>query len=227
MFTSKIRRTAAALLVVASVAAGATAMTPRADAAIRSTGTGNAQLDNYCQQVAALVSTAMQESNAAAARGDADESTAWYSLAEYMMRRAMNHGCHFQPARRADTTGGKALTPSSSLAKARIKSDPTGDEKLDSFCSDLAGLVNAALANEATERAAGHTQKANDWREYANRQLAIGDSRGCTWSKARRIKTGVKIPQIDTSPQTTGDAGQSHIDTSVQTSVRVGLQMQP
>lgn len=227
MLSSRIRNTAAALAVVASVATATTALTAPADAATKSTTTGDTQLDSFCKGVAGLVNNAMQQGNAASAAGDADSATAWYALAEYMLRDAANKGCHFVQARRAGTTGSKAVTPSRLLATGRIKSDPSGDPQLDAYCDEIAADVNAALANEKAERDAGHDAKADAWREYANRMLKASRSRGCEFVKARLIRTGLGRPEIDTSTKTPVETGHTQIDTASQVTIHVGLQVRP
>ncbi|MFL5781973.1 MAG: hypothetical protein ACJ760_11725 [Thermoleophilaceae bacterium] len=214
MLTTRIRRTATALFAAAAVAVAAMAFTAPAGAATKATTTGDSTLDAFCTGVAGLINHAMDEGNAASAHGDADSATAWYALAEYMARDANDKGCHFVQARHAGATGGKVVTPTKLLATGRIKSDPTGDSDLDSYCSEIADDVNAALANESTERAAGHTAKADAWREYANRMIAAGRSRGCEFVKARHIRTGLGHVQITTSVQTPVETGHPQIDTS-------------
>jgi hypothetical protein len=95
MFTRKNRVLLAALTIVVAIA-----VVPASAFALKAKPTGDANLDNYCQQAAALIDHALSQGDLALLDGHDDEASEWYHLAAEMIGRSQANGCQFVSGRR-------------------------------------------------------------------------------------------------------------------------------
>jgi hypothetical protein len=90
MFTRKHRILLAALTVVVAIA-----VVPASSFALTAKPTGDPQLDDYCQQAAALIDKAITQGNLALVNGDDDGASEWFHLAAEMIEHSQGAGCSF------------------------------------------------------------------------------------------------------------------------------------
>ena len=95
MLTRKTR-----ILFAAAAAVVAIAVLPASSFALKAKPTGNPQLDDYCQQAAALIDRAITQGNLALVNGDEEGANEWYHLAAEMIERSQGAGCSFSARRK-------------------------------------------------------------------------------------------------------------------------------
>ncbi len=93
-------------------------------------------------------------------------------------------------------------TSNTNTTVARVKASPTGNGKLDSYCSAVADLITDA-ENQGDEASINnHDQDAAEWYELADHMTYTSTKNGCTFTAAKRA------PQsTPSSPQGTATRG--------------------
>jgi hypothetical protein len=81
---------------------------PNTVAKVKANPSGNGNLDNYCSQVADLISDAERQGDDALTAGDPQGASEWFELADYMTYTATQNGCRFTIGLHAGQSQGTA-----------------------------------------------------------------------------------------------------------------------
>ena len=89
-------------------------------------------------------------------------------------------------------------------AGAEIKSNPTGDAKLDAICQQFVDLINRAYREGDLALVNGDDEGAEAWYDVAHDGIRKATASGCTISaRAAPVKTKVRPDEIKVSPVNT------------------------
>jgi hypothetical protein len=102
------------------------------------------------------------------------------------------------------TAFGVALAVAPADARAEIKSNPTGDAKLDAICEQFADLINRAYREGDLALVNGDDEGADAWYDVAHDGIRKATAAGCNISaRVAPVKTKVRPDEIKVSGVTT------------------------
>ena len=105
------------------------------------------------------------------------------------------------------TAFGVALAVAPADAHAEIKSNPTGDAKLDAICQQFVDLINRAYREGDLALVNGDDEGSDAWYAVAHDGIRNATAAGCNLSaRVAPVKTKVRPDEITVSPVNTTTA---------------------